>query len=68
MTTPPLSRMAGETVIDSMDDDFSAFVFKIQANMNAQGHFGLIVRYDEQEVYPFEKVKPLMAETLRNAI
>ena len=34
MTTPPLSRMAGETVIDSMEDDFSAFVFKIQANMN----------------------------------
>ena len=34
MTTPPLSRMAGETVVDSYDDDFSAFVFKIQANMN----------------------------------
>ena len=34
MTTPPLSRLAGETVIDSMEDDFSAFVFKIQANMN----------------------------------
>ena len=35
MTTHPLPRTAGETVIDSMDDDFSAFVFKIQANMNA---------------------------------
>jgi len=34
MTTHPLPRTAGETVIDSMDDDFSAFVFKIQANMN----------------------------------
>ena len=34
MTTPPLPRLAGETVIDSMEDDFSAFVFKIQANMN----------------------------------
>ena len=34
MTTPPLPRMAGEVLIDSMDDDFSAFVFKIQANMN----------------------------------
>lgn len=34
MTTPPLSRMAGEQVVDSMDEDFSAFVFKIQANMN----------------------------------
>ena len=34
MTTPPLSRMAGEQLIDSMDENFSAFVFKIQANMN----------------------------------
>ncbi len=36
MTTPPLARLAGETVVDSLDDDFSAFVFKIQANMNAR--------------------------------
>ncbi len=34
MTTPPLPRKAGELIIDSFDDDFSAFVFKIQANMN----------------------------------
>ena len=34
MTTPPLPRKAGELLIDSFDDDFSAFVFKIQANMN----------------------------------
>ena len=34
MTTPPLPRKAGDEVIDSMDDDFSGFVFKIQANMN----------------------------------
>ena len=34
MTTAPLPRMAGEELIDSFDDDFSAFVFKIQANMN----------------------------------
>ncbi len=34
MTTPPLPRLAGEQIVDSMDDDFSAFVFKIQANMN----------------------------------
>lgn len=34
MTTPPLPRRAGETIIDSMEDYFSAFVFKIQANMN----------------------------------
>ena len=34
MTTPPLPRKAGDELVDSMDDDFSAFVFKIQANMN----------------------------------
>ena len=34
MTTAPLPRMAGDDVIDSFDEDFSAFVFKIQANMN----------------------------------
>ena len=34
MTTAPLPRKAGDDVIDSFDEDFSAFVFKIQANMN----------------------------------
>ena len=34
MTTAPLARKAGEEVVDAFDDDFSAFVFKIQANMN----------------------------------
>ena len=34
MTTSPLPRMSDEGEIDPMDDDFSAFVFKIQANMN----------------------------------
>ena len=34
MTTAPLPRKAGDAVVDSMDDEFSAFVFKIQANMN----------------------------------
>ena len=34
MTTPPLPRMAGDVKVDSFDDAFSAFVFKIQANMN----------------------------------
>lgn len=32
------------------------------------GHLDLIVRYDEQGIYPFEKVKPMVAEILRNAI
>ena len=34
MTTPPLARLADEGVIDPFSEDFSAFVFKIQANMN----------------------------------
>ena len=34
MTTPPLPRRADIGVIDPMKEDFSAFVFKIQANMN----------------------------------
>ena len=34
MTTPPLPRKAGDQVIDPFSPDFSAFIFKIQANMN----------------------------------
>ena len=34
MTTPPLSREADTGVVDAFSPDFSAFVFKIQANMN----------------------------------
>lgn len=34
MTTSPLSRYAGDVEIEPTDDHFSAFVFKIQANMN----------------------------------
>ncbi len=34
MTTPPLPRMADTGLIDPVKEDFSAFVFKIQANMN----------------------------------
>ena len=34
MTTSPLPRTAGDEVIDPFSEDFSAFVFKIQANMN----------------------------------
>ncbi|MBE6014595.1 MAG: peptide chain release factor 3 [Lachnospiraceae bacterium] len=34
MTTSPLPRKADEGVIDPFSEDFSAFVFKIQANMN----------------------------------
>ena len=34
MTMPPLPRLSGEDVVDPFDEHFSAFVFKIQANMN----------------------------------
>ena len=34
MTTPPLSRVSDQGEIDAFSPDFSAFVFKIQANMN----------------------------------
>ncbi|MCR5474147.1 MAG: peptide chain release factor 3 [Lachnospiraceae bacterium] len=34
LTLSPLPRTANTGVIDPMSDDFSAFVFKIQANMN----------------------------------
>jgi len=34
MTTPPLNRVADVGEIDAFSEDFSAFVFKIQANMN----------------------------------
>lgn len=34
MTTSPLARTSGGEVVDPFSDEFSAFVFKIQANMN----------------------------------
>jgi len=34
LTMPPLARKAGDTELDPFDPRFSAFVFKIQANMN----------------------------------
>ena len=34
MTTPPLNRVSDSGEIDAFSPDFSAFVFKIQANMN----------------------------------
>lgn len=34
MTTPPLARKCVEGAAEPYDEDFSAFVFKIQANMN----------------------------------
>ena len=34
LTPPPLARTSDEGVVDTFDPGFSAFVFKIQANMN----------------------------------
>ena len=34
MTMPPLPRISGEEIVEPTDPNFSAFVFKIQANMN----------------------------------
>ena len=34
LTPPPLSRVADCGTVDAFNEDFSAFVFKIQANMN----------------------------------
>ena len=34
MTTPPLARNSSVGIIDPVEEKFSAFVFKIQANMN----------------------------------
>jgi len=34
MTMPPLPRLSKEDIVEPMDERFSAFVFKIQANMN----------------------------------
>ncbi len=34
MTSPPEARLSDKGVIDPVESDFSAFVFKIQANMN----------------------------------
>ena len=58
ITPPPLSRESDEGVIDAFSPDFSAFVFKIQANMN-KAHRDRIAfmrvcsgRFDrEKEVY-----------------
>ena len=66
MTTPPLPRGAGDIVVDSFDEDFSAFVFKIQANMN-KAHRDRIAfmrvvsgRFDaDKEVYHVQQGKKI---------
>lgn len=34
LTSPPLARQAGDELVDPLNPNFTAFVFKIQANMN----------------------------------
>ena len=66
MTTSPLSRKSDEGMIDPMEDVFSAFVFKIQANMN-KAHRDRIAfmrvcsgRFDAQEeVYHVQGAKKM---------
>lgn len=66
LTTPPLPRMASGIMVDSMGDDFSAFVFKIQANMN-KAHRDRIAfmrvcsgRFDkDREVYHVQGAKKM---------
>lgn len=41
---------------------------KTYKNYSILGHLDLITRYDKAGIYPFEKVKPLIAEILKTAI
>jgi peptide chain release factor 3 len=66
MTTPPLARHCSDGMVDVLDDSFSAFVFKIQANMN-KAHRDRVAflrvvsgRFDkEKEVYHVQGGKKL---------
>ena len=66
MTTPPLPRNSDQGTVDSLGDEFSAFVFKIQANMN-KAHRDRVAfmrvcsgRFDkEQEVYHIQGGKKI---------
>ena len=40
------------------------YVINVYKNYSVLGHLDLIVRYDEEGVYPFEKVKPMIEEIL----
>ena len=43
-------------------------VVKAYKDYSVLGHLDLIVRYDEEGVYPFEKVKPMIEEVLKQVI
>ena len=66
LTTSPLPRVSGEETVDPFDERFSAFVFKIQANMN-KAHRDRIAfmricsgRFErEKEYYHVQGSKPM---------
>ena len=73
MTTTPLPRVSDAGSIDPVTNDFSAFVFKIQANMNKMHRDRIAFmricsgKFDaEEEVYPYfqssEYVRMAMAQ------
>ena len=43
-------------------------VVRAYKNYSVLGHMDLIKRYDEEGIYPFEKVKPFIAEILKTVI
>lgn len=43
-------------------------VMRLYKDYSVLGHLDLIIRYDKQGLYPFEKVKPMIVEILRLAI
>ncbi len=66
MSTPPMPRTAGDEMVEAFEEEFSAFVFKIQANMN-KAHRDRIAfmrvvsgRFDaEKEVYHVQGKKKI---------
>lgn len=43
-------------------------VIKIYKDYSVLGHLDLITRYDQQGIYPFEKLKPILTEILKQVI
>ncbi len=43
-------------------------VVKAYKNYSVLGHIDLITRYDNAGIYPFEKIKPIIAEILKTAV
>ena len=41
-------------------------IIKVYKDYSVLGHLDLIIRYDNQGVYPFEKLKPIIKKNIRN--